>query len=225
MSAAGYALTRLRSLQAARGWLGLARFLMTRLLRSQSDVVFECRTVDQGRLPAEGDFGDGRRLVVINRKNLDAPERASLLAELLAGESAVYRAELERGDMALAVIDEEGALLHRSFIQFETRYKSILGEAEEVPLIANCHTVPRARGERLYPKTLRYAMSHLARHGHDRAVIITCDPQNTSSIRGIINAGFQQSRAITSLFILFRLVIQRIDWSDHRTTWRMVMVA
>lgn len=223
MSAAGYALTRLRSLQATRGWLGLTRFLMTRLLRSQSDVVFECRTADQGREMAESDFGAGRAIVLIDRHNLDDPERAALLAQLLAGESAVYRAGLERGDMALTVVDEEEVLLHRSFIQFQTRYKSILGEAEEVPLIANCHTVPRARGERLYPKTLRYALSLLASQGYDRA-IITCDADNTSSIRGILNAGFRQTRAINSLIVLFRLVFQRISWSDKRTTWRMIVV-
>ncbi len=223
MSAAGYALTRLRSLQAARGWLGLAGFLATRLMRTQSDVVFECRTKEAPRSATDEDFGEGRRLAVIDRDNLDDPERAHLLTQLLAGESAVYRAGLERGDMALAVTDEEGLVLHRSFIQFETRYKSILGEGREVPLIANCHTVPTARGERLYPKTLRHAVSLLASLGHDRA-IITCDAENTPSIRGIEHAGFRQTRAITSVIMLFRLALQRIRWCDRRTTWRILWI-
>ncbi|MGI9489966.1 MAG: hypothetical protein ACR2RF_29575 [Geminicoccaceae bacterium] len=165
MSTAGYALTRLRSLRAARGWLGLARFLVTRLARSQSDVVFEGRAAEGERSTTDGDFGPGRRLVVICRENLDDPERKPVLVQLLAGESAVYRTGLERDDMALAVIDDQGSVLHHSFIQFETRYKSILGEAVHVPLITNCHTVSRARGERLYPKTLRFALSLLADHG------------------------------------------------------------
>lgn len=221
MSAAGYALTRLRSLQAARGWVGLARFLMTRLLRSQSDVVFECRTAEKGQPTPEDDFGAGREIVIIDRNRLDRPEIIPLLAQILAGESAVYRTGLQRNDLALVIVDEEGSVLHHSFVQFETRYKSILDENAEVPLITNCHTVPRARGERVYPKTLRYALSLLARHGHDRA-IITCDAGNTASIRGIEHAGFQQSRAITSLVVLFRLAFQRIGWSDQRTTWRVI---
>ena len=223
MSAAGYALTRLRSLQAARGWRGLARFLVTRLVRLQSDVVFECKAADEGRSAMDVDFGPGRRLVVINQENLDEPERKPVLVQLLAGESAIYRSGLERDDMALAVIDAEGSVLHHSFIQFETRYKSILGEAAHAPLITNCHTVPGARGERLYPKTLRFALSLLADHGHVSA-IITCDAGNTPSIRGIEHAGFQQTRAITSLVVFFRLAFQRISWRDRRTTWRVVWI-
>ncbi len=223
MSTAGYALTRLRSLRAARGWLGLARFLVTRLARSQSDVVFEGRAAEGERSTTDGDFGPGRRLVVICRENLDDPERKPVLVQLLAGESAVYRTGLERDDMALAVIDDQGSVLHHSFIQFETRYKSILGEAVHVPLITNCHTVSRARGERLYPKTLRFALSLLADHGHASA-IITCDAGNTPSIRGIEHAGFQQTRAILSLVVFFRLVFQRISWRDRRTTWHVVWI-
>jgi len=223
MSASGYALMRLRSLQEARGWLGLVRFLMSRLARSQSDLVFERALAEQAEPPAAVDFGAGRRIVVIDRGNLDDPEHGPLLAQLLAGEGAVYRPGLEQDDMALAVVDGAGSVLHRSFIQFETRYKSLLGEATWLPLIGNCHTAPSARGERLYPKTLRHAASLLAWRGY-RRVIITCDARNASSIRGIQRAGFQQVRAITSLILLFRLVIQHIRRGDARTTWRMVWI-
>ncbi|MGI9509523.1 MAG: hypothetical protein ACR2QJ_09275 [Geminicoccaceae bacterium] len=221
MSAVGYGLLRLRSLRETRGWLGLAGFLLSRLARTQSDVLFERRLGQHEPEPPA--LGLDHRLVVIDRRNLDDPTMRPLLAELLAGESAAYRPGLEHDDMALAVVDAEGSILHRSFIQFETRYKAILGEADELPLIANCHTVPAARGERLYPKTLGHAAALLARQGY-RRVIITCDAKNASSIRGIVKAGFQRQRAITSLVLLFRLAVQRIDWSHGRTSWRVVWI-
>lgn len=221
MSAAGYALLRLRSLHEARGWLGLARFLATRLARTQSDVVFECALAeDETEAPV---FDPGRRMVVIDQRNLGDRALQPVLAQLFVGESAAYRPGLERGDIALAVVDDHGFVLHRSFIQFETRYKSILGETIEVPLIANCLTVPSARGERLYPRTLRHAASLLARLGYGR-VIITCEAANASSISGILRAGFKESRAIASMVILFRLVVQRISRSDGRTNRRVVWI-
>ena len=222
MSAAGYALLRLRSLHEARGWLGLAHFLVTRLARTQSDVVFERMLADEAgsETPA---FGEGRRMVVIDRQNLDDPAQKPLLAQLFVGENAAYRPGLERGDIALVVVDDQGFVLHRSFIQFETRYKTVLDEAIDVPLIANCLTVPSARGERLYPKTLGFAASLLARLGYDR-VIITCDATNTPSINGIVRAGFEKRRAISSLVILFRLVLQRISRNKGRTSRRVVWI-
>lgn len=223
MSVAVQVLGRLRTLQETRGWFGLARFLATRVLRTQSDVVFERAMAGEDRSPAMPDFGAGRRLVIVDRRNLDEPALSPVVTRLLTGDSAVYRTGLERGDMALAIVNGEGVLLHRSFIQFETRYKTLLGEAIAVPLIANCHTEPSARGERLYPKALLYAASLLARQGHAHA-IITCDAANIPSIRGILRAGFREKRRITSLVVLLRLAIQHIRWSDGRASWRVTWI-
>ena len=106
MSAAGYARLRLRSLQAARGWLGLARFLATRLLRTQSDVVFERRLAkERTEIPA---FGEGRRMVMIDRQNLDDPAQKPLLAQLLVGESAAYRRLDGLANLATSTADRIG---------------------------------------------------------------------------------------------------------------------
>jgi hypothetical protein len=190
---------------------------MTRFLRTQSDMVFE-RDLSAPGLSQT--FGPSRRIIVIERDNLDQPDLEDVVAQLLDTESSIYREGLEHNDIAFAVIDQERRVLHRSFVQFETRYKTLLGETDEVPLLTNCHTDPSVRGERLYPKTLVHAGVLLAERGYDR-VIITCDERNQASIRGILRGGFEQKRVIQSLVILARFAYQKIS-TGHAVHWRFV---
>ncbi|MGI9494223.1 MAG: hypothetical protein ACR2QF_17670 [Geminicoccaceae bacterium] len=217
MSAQSYFSTRIVSIWQTRGGFGFFRFLMTRFLRTQSDMVFERNLLEPEPPPT---FGSDRQIIVIERDNLDQPDLEDVVAQLLEAESSIYRAGLEHDDIAFAVIDEKRQLLHRSFVQFETRYKTLLGETDDVPLLTNCHTVPTARGERLYPKTLLHAGALLAERGYDR-MIITCDERNQASIRGIIRGGFQQKRVIQSLVILARFALQKIA-DEHDVRWRLV---
>jgi hypothetical protein len=85
----------------------------------------------------------------------------------------------------------------------------LLGEPESIPLFTNCATHPKARGMGLYPMTLRLASSELLGSGVDR-VLITCDPQNIPSVRGIEKAHFRQVMSIESLILMSRLAVQRL---------------
>ena len=219
MSEQHYFATRCLSIWRTRGGLGFFRFLITRLARTQSDMVFERDLLDQA-LPQP--FGQDHRIIVIDRHNLNDPALHDIVAQLLTSESSIYRLGLEENDIAFAVIDGERTLLHRSFVQFRTSYKTLLGETIDVPLLTNCHTIPSMRGERLYPKTLCYAGALLSKRGHDR-MIITCDQRNEASIRGIIHGGFELKRAIRSFVILARFVIQKID-AEQTARWRFIRI-
>lgn len=217
MSAQPYLSTRLLSIWRARGVRGFLRFLITRFARTQSDMVFERALCGQ---TSHQSFGQDRQIIVIERSNLDDPALQGVVAQLLAAESSIYRPGLEENDVAFAVIDRERRLLHRTFVQFDTRYKTLLGESTDVPLLTNCHTIPSMRGERLYPKTLLHAGAFLRDRGHDR-MIITCDERNQASISGILRGGFELKRAIRSFVILARFALQeiRINEAVH---WRFI---
>jgi len=214
----GYAINRLRSVQQSRGWNGLAFFLATRLVRVQSDLVFEmpCSSRNEGV-----DFGNGRQVVVVDKQNFEAPGIKTVTSQIFSGESSVYRDDLNNGGMAFAVVDNDKKVLHHSIVQFETRYKTILGERDDVPLIGNCHTEQNSRGERLYPKMLSYVSAFLADQGHSRA-IITSNEHNMRSISGIQRAGFKLARSIKSHVILARLAIQRIEQDSEPGSWKFV---
>lgn len=217
MSTQSHLVTRVGSIWNARGSAGFIRFLLSRLARTQSDMVFERDLLE--RIVTQP-FGQGRQFVVIERTNLDDCELQDIVGQLLASESSAYRPGLEKNDIALAVIDEERHVLHRTFIQFETRYKTLLGESAAVPLLANCHTIPSMRGERLYPKTLHHAGALLAKRGYQH-MIIACDRRNEASIRGIVHGGFQLKRALRSLVIFARFALQKID-IERTVRWRLV---
>ncbi|MGH8680027.1 MAG: GNAT family N-acetyltransferase, partial [Burkholderiales bacterium] len=82
-------------------------------------------------------------------------------------------------------------------------------EPSEVPMIGNCYTVPDARGRGLYARMLVTVSDDLAVDGHRRA-IISCQPDNVASMRGIERAGFKRARHITSFIALSKLVLWRV---------------
>lgn len=217
MSVPSYFSTRISSIWQARGGLGFLRFLITRFLRIQSDIVFERDLLEPG-LPQA--FGPDRQVIVIERHNLTQPDLKDVVDQLFEAESSIYRLALDENGLALAVIDSQRRLLHRTFVQFETRYKALLGETDDVPLLTNCHTDPAVRGERLYPKTLVFAGALLAKRGYER-MIITCDERNHASIKGIVRGGFQRKRVIQSLVVLALFAIQKIN-VEHAVRWRFV---
>lgn len=219
MSEIAHLATRLHSIWRSRGFLGLCWFLVTRLARTQSDMVFEQRLRDQ---PIPTAFGANRTILIIEHENVGDPSLQDIVIQLLASESAIYRSGLQQGDLAFAVVDENRRLLHRSFVQFQTRYKTLLGETADVPLLTNCHTIPSMRGERLYPKTLCYAGAILAKRGYHR-MIITCDEKNLASIRGIAHGGFILKRVIRSLIVFARFAVQKIN-VDQTINWRIVRI-
>lgn len=218
MNQGGYLALRLRTLWLSRGPVGFLRFVLSRVVRNTRDLVFE-HDLDADTAgapePAVGRFVD------VDNRNIDDRALAPLLDQVLRGEGEIYRPGLRHDDRLFLIADDAGRVLHYSFVQFESRYKTLLGEDGAVPMFTRCWTAPAARGKRLYPSTLRHGSAALAQDGF-RRVLITCDPANTASVRGIEHAGFRLARRISSMIFLSRLALQRISGPNGGVRWRLV---
>ena len=126
---------------------------------------------------------------------------------LLDTDGAAKQRGLARGDVLFAIVDPAGRLLHHSFVQFAAPVLGLLGEARSVPLIGRCATLAAARGQRLYPRTLRHILAELAAAGHAR-VAIYCDSDNHASIQGIRHAGFVEIARLKTLLVSERWAVQ-----------------
>lgn len=207
---------RLRDVWRARGALGFLRFAVSRLVRVSRVLVFERKLADGISDRIEIDMPT---ILTIDRHNLDDPSVASVVDRALGGESNVYRFGLQKNGLMFCVNGNCGTLMHYSFVEFETRYKKVLDEDDATPMFSNCWTAPDARGNRFFSSTLRYGCCVLASKGFDR-VLITCDPENIASVKGIQRAGFNLIRNITSLLLVSRLAIQRVSESGRKPRWR-----
>lgn len=193
-------------------------FILTRFFRQQSDLLFD---IDPRiHLDSNPDFGN-YRLCIADRNNAADTLDNPLAQQLFLQENILYKPALSDMDQLFFVVDENMQVLHYSYIQYKTLYKKILSETEAVPLITNCFTSPKARGQKLYPKTLRAICHSLAEHGCER-VIITCAPDNIPSINGIKQAGFVFAHKIVSFLFLSRIAIQFIRYDDIKIRLRLV---
>lgn len=177
---------RFYSVWRARGALGFCRFLLSRLFRYRRDLIFEASTKS---CLVDADWHEPGNVLVINRTNIDQLLTDQLREQLLGGEGDEYLRGIRRGDQLLVVVDDCGHVKHHSYILFQTRTKALLDEVGGTPLFANCVTQTNARGQHLYPRTLRCGLRLLAEQGHPR-VVINCDPANAASVNGIKRAGF-----------------------------------
>lgn len=218
MASGGYLRTRLSSLHRSRGTLGLLTFLASRIVRVSRDVVFRRSTEFR---PHDADAPAAGRFVAVDRYNLDRPEHRTILDQVLNGEQAIYRIGLEKDDLLFVVADDDDEVLHHTFVQFESRYRQLLDLDDAEPMFTNCWTSPKARGHKLYPATLRYGCGELSKRGH-RIATVTCAPDNTASIRGILHAGFTQVTTITSLVFLSRFAVQTFVDAAGATRRRIV---
>lgn len=213
----GYILERLTGIWKTRGPFGFLRFLFSRLVRIDKDLVFDTlltdTVADKDITPEIG------TLVEINRHTIQDPAIKALVGQVLTEENRHYADGLRQNDLMFVVVGTGEAVLHYSCIQFESRYKALLGEAPETPLFTHCWTAAEARGRKLYPTVLQYGCKTLAALGHDRAVI-TCHPDNIASIKGIERAGFNRQHLITSLIFLSRFAIQKIVPPPKAARWR-----
>jgi hypothetical protein len=190
-------LDRLVAVWRTRGLNGLVRFIASRMLSHRRDTIFEAKTGQSGDQIRWDGAGT---IVCISRENRDRDLSPRLAEQLSRGEDAEYLDGLRGRDLLLAVVDDGGRILHHSYILFETRTKALLGESHDTPLFGHCVTRPEARGQHLYPMTLRYGLGVLAQRGHARA-IINCDPSNQPSVRGIRRAGFRITREVSTWII------------------------
>jgi RimJ/RimL family protein N-acetyltransferase len=200
---------RVHTVFKARGPLGLARFLVTRIARRQRDILFE-KTLVSEKPATEALCLEP--VVVIDQRNLNDAATASVAAQIFAGDNAEYRPGIEAGDIAFAYTEPGGQLVTYAFVLYRTFYKRLLGIPIDVPLIGNCFTVPAMRGRKLYPAMLGTVCRYLAQKGHDR-VFISCSPDNQPSIRGIERAGFRRTKDIKNIVVLSKVVIARTEIS------------
>lgn len=210
---------RLARYRRKRGMAATLRFLASRIFRCQVHVVYEAVCAPSG--PEIG-WGADERLLWLGPGTLDAnltPE----LREFLGGEEAHESLLGVRQGNILLVVTSRGEFVHRGYILFRTRQKKIVGETADAPLIANCATVPAARGRGLYTRALRAELEYLAGQGYSRAIIET-HPSNVASRRGIEKAGFTFGWQASVWILLNWLVIQRIR-KNGSGQWRAFTTA
>lgn len=193
---------RLATELRTRGIPGFARFIALRLMQRRADVLFE---FDLSHLAATDAEGPIDAIVVVNRGNFGSAATASVERDVLTGPNHEYVEELQGKGTLMAVIDGQGKVTSYAFVVFESFYKRILGESDDMPIISNCVTLPAYRGQGIYPRLLRATCRHLAAQGYRRA-IITCAPDNIASVRGIEKAGFRRVKTLHSLIFFARWI-------------------
>jgi hypothetical protein len=197
----GKAVTILRT----RGLVSAVPFFMSRLIRHQSDLLFQAQTGLGEPFAARHD----ECLLAVDRRSIDALVSPRMLAALSQGEGQEYIDDVRKTGLLYLVTDALGERCsHHSFVQFATRTKRLLGEDDATPLIGNCFTAPEARGRQLYPRVLRHILHDLGHRGFQRAVI-HCAPENAPSINGIRRAGFTLLAELRSVVVLNEICLQR----------------
>lgn len=186
-----------------RGPVGFVRFIALRLVQWRGDVLYEFDLRN-----ARADSGEqGRTIVTVDRNNVGSEATRLIENFILTGGNHVYVDEL-RGDAVMLAALDEGKVASYAFIVFKSFYKRVLGEADATPIICNCATLPEYRGQGVYPLLLEAACRHLAASGFTR-VIITCAPDNLSSMRGIEKAGFRKVKTLHSLILFTRWIARQ----------------
>jgi RimJ/RimL family protein N-acetyltransferase len=197
-----------------RGPRGFIRFVGLRLIQWRGDVLYER---DLQEVPRE--HAAQNLVTIIDRHNFRTAAASSVEESVLVGGNHVYADELKEDATLLAATTPDGRVSSYAFVIFQSFYKRILGEADAVPIICNCVTLPAFRGQGLYPLLLNEACRHLAAQGHRRA-IVTCAPDNLASIRGIEKAGFRKVKTLYSLVFFSRWIIYQ---RTHRCQSKMLL--
>jgi len=208
-------LNRCYQVFANRGVKGFFVFLRERMIRCDRDLLFEYKknTDNKGEVNVKDDIN--YTVNIIDRDTIEDINYHGAIEAALSDESQVYKAGLYQQDVLFVVLNKL-ELVHTTFIQFESKYKRILGEGAEVPLIGNCWTSVNCRGEGVYPYILKLACKRMINSGFSR-VVITCDPSNLASIAGIKKAGFYLNREITSYILMNNFAIQIIIQNNKKT--------
>ncbi|TMM45274.1 GNAT family N-acetyltransferase [Colwellia ponticola] len=208
-------LNRCYQVFANRGVKGFFVFLRERIIRCDRDLVFEYKKhIDtEGEVNVKDDIN--YTVNIIDRDTIENIKHHEALEAALSNESQDYKAGLYEQDVLFVVL-KKSELVHTTFIQFESKYKRILGEGAEVPLIGNCWTSVKCRGQGVYPYILKLACKRMINSGFSR-VVITCDPSNLASIAGIKKAGFYLNKEITSYILMNNLAIQVVVQNNIKT--------
>lgn len=192
-----------------RGLIGFFTFVRTRLWQYREDVLYEMHLPS---CPSALPHTNLHNVVIVHRDNFGSKGTEIVEREVLTDHNFAYREALQGDDFLCAAIDDSGHVSAYGFVLFESFYKRILGESNEVPMIGNCFTFPQQRGHGFYASLLVSISDQLTFQGYHR-VIITCAPDNFASVRGIQKAGFSKVGTLRSLVIFSRwIAIQsRVD--------------
>jgi RimJ/RimL family protein N-acetyltransferase len=199
-------ITRFRQLLSSRGLVGLLRFILSRLLRVTHESIYQKSDNEKQLNSMKTELAPGWEIHKIDKKNCEEQNNLTLLESLYHGEVETYINGIKANSILFAVTDNK-KVIHTSFVQFKSRYKKLIHELHETPLIGNCWTDNKYRGQGLYPKTISLAAESLFRSGYKR-VLISCAVNNIASIKGIEKAQFSLVHEIKSYILLNKFALQ-----------------
>ena len=199
---------KIKQLLLSRGIAGLTRFLISRIVRITHENIYQIESYHQKIDTQTSILLHNWKTHRIDCLNYENKENISLLDSISNGEIEVYISGI-KGDSILFAVTDMKEVIHTSFVQFKSRYKRIIHELDETPLIGNCWTNNQYRGQGLYPITIQLAAQSLFKTGYKK-VLISCATNNTPSIKGIEKANFSLVREIKSFIFLNKFALQLV---------------
>lgn len=190
----------------SRGFYGFLRFLVSRIYRSTNENKYQKTSTNYVTDSPYSNLAQEYEFSIIDQSNYQDEKYKCLINSINYGEIAEYIEGIKR-DSLLFLISKNNEVLHISFVQFKSRYKKLIQENNESPLIGNCWTDGNYRGNGFYPFTIFSAAEELFRRNYHR-VIISCTSDNIASIKGIEKSGFELVSHIKSYIFFNKFVIQ-----------------
>ncbi|MEH6596312.1 MAG: hypothetical protein V7736_12285 [Colwellia polaris] len=199
-------ITRLRQLLASRGAIGLLRFIFSRVIRVTHENIYQ-KTDNQKQLNLKvTELSPDWEIHRIDRTNFKEKSNIILLQTISHGEIETYIRGIKANSILFAITDKQ-KVIHTSFVQFKSRYKKIIQEPYNTPLIGNCWTDNEYRGNGLYPQTIYFAAESLFKDDYKR-VLISCAVNNIPSIKGIQKAQFNLVKQLKSYILFNKFALQ-----------------
>lgn len=93
-------------------------------------------------------------------------------------------------------IKRDSLLVHQSFLYERAFLLRLLNETG--PVIGNCFTNSKFRGQSIYPYVLNYIAKEQLLEDKVKQIFVIVNKNNISSIKGIEKAGFQKYSSISS---------------------------
>lgn len=197
---------RLKLLLISHGFIGLIGFILSRLVRVTHENIYQRMHDETLESLQYLKLVVGWKSHIIDRTNFEEKNNIALLESLYHGEVETYINGIKADSILFAITDGK-VVIHTSFVQFKTRYKSLIHEESETPLIGNCWTKSRYRGKALFSSTINLAVNNLFKRNYQR-VLISCASNNIASIKGIEKANFQLVQKLKSYILLNKFVLQ-----------------
>jgi len=199
-------ITRFRQLLSSRGLVGLLRFIFSRIIRVTHESIYQKCYNEKQLNSITTELSPSWKIHKIDKKNCEEKSNLALLETINHGEIETYINGIKANSILFAVTDNK-QVIHTSFVQFKSRYKKLIHESHDLPLIGNCWTDNKYRGQGLYPKTIYLAAESLFNSGYKR-VLISCAVNNMASTKGIEKAKFNLVQKLKSYILLNKFALQ-----------------